>query len=125
MKARLSSLLIGALVVLLAPTTSAQRAANYASHGTVSSGSYRGAYASSRVWVPGHYESVSRRVYVPGPTRSVWVEPDYEWQVGPCGVRYVCVRAGHWKTVQLPGHYENRRVRVWREGTWVARGACN
>lgn len=118
MKTLLSSILLGAALVLAAPGASAQLvgASSYLGH--------RGGYVSSRVWVPGHYESVTERVWVPGPCKRVWVEPHYDWRFGPCGARYVCVRAGYWRTVELPGHYENRLVRVWRPGQWVARGSC-
>ena len=106
MKTLISSLLVGALLVLCAPGTSAQRVVgtHYSSY------SYsRPTYVSSRVWVE-------------GPCQRVWVEPAFEWRFGPCGFRYVCVRAGYWNTVQLPGHYENRCVQVWRPGHWAERG---
>lgn len=126
MKLFLSSLLIGALAVLLAPAATAQRGAshgNYGGYRGVSASYSRGGYSSSRVWIPGRYESVSRRVFVPGPTQRVWVEPVYEWRVTYCGVRYVCVREGYWRTVQLPGRYETRCERVYVSGHWVARGS--
>lgn len=131
MKALFSSLLIGVLATFLSSTASAQRIGAYTSSAALAPSSYRGshvdrgAYAASRVWVPGHYETVWQRVFVPGPIQRVWVEPVYEWRIGSCGVRYVCVRAGYWKTIQLPGRYENQRVRVFREGQWVARGSCS
>ena len=131
MKLFLPSLLIGALALLSAPA-SAQRSRGGPSYSGVSAsvhssayGSYTRSYSSSRVWVPGHYESVSRQVFVPGPTRRVWVEPVHEWRLGALGFRYVCIRAGYWKTIQLPGRYETRCERVYVPGHWVARGSCN
>lgn len=121
MKTLFSSLLLGAIAVLSAPEASAQHVVG----STYPSGRYSSGYVSSRVWVAGRYEMVSERVFVPGPTRQVWVDPVYAWRLGPCGMRYVCVSAGYWKTVQLPGRYENRWVRVYRPGHWVARGSCN
>ena len=128
MKLFLPSLLIGALALLSAPA-SAQRSGNGRTYGGVYAGVHSSAYggytrthSESRVWVPGHYENVSRQVFVPGPTRRVWVEPVYEWRFGSCGLRYVCVRAGYWKTIQLPGRYETRCERVYVPGRLVARG---
>jgi hypothetical protein len=84
----------------------------------------RASYASSRIWVPGHYETVDQRVWVPGRTERVWIEPRYELALGPCGTRVrVLIATGHWRTVHHPGHYEIRRVKVYRPGCWVARGA--
>jgi len=125
MKVLFSSLLIGVLTVFLSSTASAQRIGSYTSSSALAPSSYRGGYVASRVWIPGHYETVWQRVFVPGQFQRVWVEPVYEWRIGTCGVRYVCVRAGYWRTVQLPGHYENQRVRVYRDGQWIARGSCN
>ena len=131
MKARLSILLIGALAAL-APAISAQRSVTYSkSAPSVSSAYFRGGYGgnggyeTSRVWVPGHYETVSKRVFVPGPVKREWVAPVYEWRWGSCGLRYVCVRSGYWRSVQLPGHYEIRQERVYEPGRWVARGTCD
>jgi hypothetical protein len=133
MNARICSLLIGALA-LLTPSLSAQRSAScatppvsaaYQRGGSVSAAYHRGGYESSRVWIPGRYETVARRVWVPGPVRRVWVEPVYEWRFGHCGLEYVCVRQGYWRSVQLPGRYEIRNERVYRPGHWVARGSAS
>ena len=120
MKALLSSLLVGALLVIAAPDAAAQRIAT--SH---YGGTRRGGYVSSRIWLPGHYEMVRESVWIPGPCQRVWVEPVYEWRLGRCGFEYVCVRAGYWYSVQLPGHHEDRCRQVWRPGRWIARGSCN
>jgi hypothetical protein len=120
MKARLTMLLIGALAAF-APALSAQRRADCVIT-SVSSAYYRGSYESSRVWIPGRYDWVSRRVFVPGPVQREWVAPVFEWRFGPCGAQYVCVREGYWRTIQQPGHYEYRRERVYQPGHWAARG---
>ena len=122
MKTRLTSLLIGALAILFAPSLSAQRSASCTTP-SVSAAYFRGGYESSRVWIPGFYETVARRVWVPGPVQRVWVDPVYEWSIGHCGWQYVCVRQGYWRTVHLPGHYEVRHERVYRPGRWAARGS--
>jgi hypothetical protein len=83
-------------------------------------------YVSSRIWVPGGYETVRQRVWVAGRTERVWVEPAFEWRIGPCGARVrVQLAAGHWRTIHHPGHYELRPVRVYRPGYWIARGSCS
>jgi hypothetical protein len=116
MKTLISSLLVGVLLLVSATETNAQRvvASRY--------GEPRPHYVSSRVWVPGRYETVNERVWVEGPVQRVWVEPVYEWRLGSCGFRYVCAREGYWRSVRLPGHYENRCVRVWHPGYWAPRG---
>ena len=118
-----STLLIGALA-LLSPTLSAQRAAYRGVTASYDRGGYTNGYASSRIWTPAHFENVSRRIFVPGPFRQEWVQPVYEWRFDACGVHYVCVSEGYWRTVQLPGHYEVRWDRVYVPGSWVARGIC-
>ena len=70
-------------------------------------------------------EFVHQRVWVPGWTEKVWIEPAFEWRFGSCGTRFrVQIGSGYWRTVHHPGRYETRPVRVWRPGHWVARG-CN
>jgi hypothetical protein len=70
-------------------------------------------------WVPGHYETVYRPVWVEGCAERVWIPPVYGWQVHGCGrpVR-VCVREGRFEMVRHAGHYENRPSQVWIEGAW-------
>lgn len=72
-----------------------------------------------RVWVPGHYEVRCERVWVPGACERVWVPPVYQWRHDSCGRAYqVLVCDGYWKTVEHPGRWENREVKVWVEGCW-------
>ncbi len=73
-----------------------------------------------RHWVPGHYEWVDRRIWIPGRTERVWMQPVYEWRYDWCGNQYqVMVRAGYWRDVCHPGHYEWRKERVYRPGYWT------
>jgi hypothetical protein len=127
MKTLLSSLLLGAMLSLLAPATAAQRvhASAYSGHqtGYKNSGHMSRSYESSRVWVPGGYEIVDERVWVPGRTERVWIDPSFGFRIGSCGERFqVQVSTGYWRTVQHPGHYEIRRVRVYVPGHWAKRG---
>jgi hypothetical protein len=70
-----------------------------------------------RCWVPGYYEIRYADVWVPGPSRQVWVEPVYDTCRDPCGnTTRVIVRAGYYQWVQDPGHYETREIRVWVPG---------
>jgi hypothetical protein len=128
MKALLSALLLSGLLAALAPEASAQRVLSSAySHGSSYGSSHvrasRG-YASSRVWVPGRYETIHERVWVPGRTERVWVEPVFRFAYDSCGNRVrVLVSNGHHEDVCQPGRYELRAVRVYRPGHWIARGS--
>lgn len=75
------------------------------------------------VWIPGHYENVERRVYVPGEIRREYVPPRYEERRyrdyrGQCHVERILVCDGYWRTVQDPGHWRCVTERVWVEGSW-------
>ncbi|MDP6538850.1 MAG: hypothetical protein QF903_12315 [Planctomycetota bacterium] len=75
-----------------------------------------------RIWVPGHYETVAERHWVPGATRRIWVPASHGVVYDACGrARTVLVSAGHWETVTDPGRFEIRHVRVWRPGAWATR----
>src|SRR5262245_53043964 len=53
--------------------------------------------APRQVWVPGHYETRSEKVFIPGTSETVWIPPKYEYVWKNCHkVRVVC----------SPGHYE-------------------
>ena len=125
-RSRLLPILGLALSTLLASSASAQVVAGrygYARPSYERSSTSLSTYVSSRIWVPGCYQTVHERVWVPGRTERVWVEPVFEWRLGPCGSRLrVLVCAGRWQTVHHPGHYETRAVQVWRPGYWTARG---
>ncbi len=75
--------------------------------------------APKRVWVPGCYTTVAKRVFVPGEKRKVWIEPVYETRYDDCGrpVR-VLVCEGYWKVHTTPGRYVTKRVKVWKPGHW-------
>lgn len=70
-----------------------------------------------RVWVPGHYEVVQTKVWVPAYTRKVWRPAQYGHRRDRCGfrVRYL-VRPGYWETIYVPGHWDYRSQKVWRPG---------
>jgi len=75
-----------------------------------------------RVWVPGCYDTVVRRVWVPERFERLWIEPVYAEHVDACGnVVRVMIRAGCWQEVLRPGHFETRSERVWVPGHWVLR----
>lgn len=127
MKALFSTLLLSGLLFALAPSGAAQRvvASEYRGHAGRYEHAARG-HASSRIWIPGRYETVHERVWIPGCTERVWVEPVFRLAYDSCGNRVrLLVSAGHWENVGRPGHYETRAVRVWRPGYWVARGRCD
>ena len=75
-----------------------------------------------RVFVPGHYEWVEQRQWVPGPTRQVWIAPAHQVVLDSFGrPRTVLLTAGHFESITSPGHFEVHRVPVWRPGTWSLR----
>ena len=120
----LSSFLLTGMLVALAPAASAQRSATYSACNAVRPSACSHGYVTSRVWVPGHYESVCERVWVPGLSQRVWVDPIFELRYDSCGnALRVLASPGHWKTIQQPGHFEDRSVRLWTPGHWEARGA--
>ena len=78
----------------------------------------------ARVFVPGHYATVEREVWVPAFREKVWVEPVYTTRYDPCG-RPLRVLAcdGRWTVRVVPGHYERRCERVWVPAGYEARCA--
>lgn len=72
-------------------------------------------------WVPGHYETVIRPVYVAGCEERIWVPAEYAWVQTRWGRPvWACRNPGHYEVVRRPGRYENREMRVWVEGSWQA-----
>jgi hypothetical protein len=70
-----------------------------------------------RCWVPGHYQTVARQVWVPGCVERVYVEPVYDTCVDPYGnVTRVMVRAGYYRNVEVGGRFETVYEQVWVPG---------
>jgi hypothetical protein len=81
---------------------------------------HRRAVVVRQKWIPGHYETVSKDVWVPEVREQVWQPAQYGWSRDRCGRRirvlvrpagYVTVvHPGRWKCIQetvwVPGHYE-------------------
>ena len=98
-----------------APTASAQVRGYTNSYG-------RYLHGTTRAWVPAHYETVERSVWVSGGTRRTWQPAAYQTRYDACGRAYrVLLRDGYWRQVALPGRYERRPVRVWVAGRWASR----
>ena len=69
--------------------------------------------ACNPVVVPGHYETVTERVWRPGYSKRVWVPARYSYRYR-CGRRVrVLVRRGYYRTQHVPGHWEHVNRRVW------------
>ncbi|HED63991.1 MAG TPA: hypothetical protein ENJ09_00390 [Planctomycetes bacterium] len=80
--------------------------------------------ASHRVqqWVPGRFETVTRRIWVPERVESVWIEPVFGLRTDIFGVSVrVELSPGHFERVVQPGYYTTRRERRWIPGHWVVR----
>jgi hypothetical protein len=132
---KLSALLLLTLGPLLASPASAAtsdggiRARAKIGDVVVSIGSRPAIRPAARIWVPGHFETQSYRVWVPGRTEKIWVAPVYEHRHRKYGHRRgtvkVLVRAGYWKTIRHPGHYETRTKRVWIPGYYQSSPACH
>ena len=68
-------------------------------------------------YVPGHYETVERKVWVPESKQKVWIPACYETRYDPCGLPYqVMVSPGRWDVVCTPGYFETRCEQVWVPG---------
>jgi hypothetical protein len=75
-----------------------------------------------RQWVAGRVEIVHDRVWVPGCSRQIWVDPVYRTDYDACGHPVqVLVAPGHYDTVTAPGRFEVRERRVQRPGRWIYR----
>lgn len=73
-----------------------------------------------RRWVPGHYETVSKQVWVPGTCEQVWQPAQYEWRYDHCGRRIrVLVRPAGYVTVERPGYWQTVQQTVWVAGHYV------
>lgn len=75
------------------------------------------------LWIPGHYQNVERRVFVPGRTRQEFVPAVYEdrYYRDYCGnlrLQRVLVTPACWRTVEDPGTWQCVTERVWVEGAW-------
>jgi hypothetical protein len=82
---------------------------------------YRSHYRHAR-WVPGHYQTVRERVWVPGCVQRVWVEPRYGWRRDSYGRTYRrCISKGHYAMVEQPGRFEYLDAQVWVDGCWRTR----
>jgi len=73
-----------------------------------------------RKWVAGHYETVERRVWVPGVRETVWQPAEYGWSRDRCGRRIrVLVRPAGYVVVQRPGYFRTVCEQVWVPGHYV------
>lgn len=72
---------------------------------------------SYRHWVPGHYESVPYKTFVPARIERVWIPAVHETRYRSCGTPYqVLVRPGHFEEIRRPAHYETHYRRQWVPG---------
>lgn len=124
---KLIGLLLAVFTVVLSGTADAQSPAR--SHGRIANrsaglvlnasyGSYRRC-ATGRAWIPGHYETRSHRVWVPGGFEHVWVPARYETRYDDCGrAVQVLVCEGYSKRIRRRGRWETQARAVWVPGRW-------
>lgn len=113
------AIVLGLMALLTLPADAQERRVRRA---RLAPSTHRIDYGSTRVWVPGHYETRFERVFVPGCERRIWVPPRYEWRTLPCGgTERVLVEPGHYRVVRDPGRYERRERRVWVPGHYEYR----
>lgn len=114
-----------ALTTLLALAAPAARAGNF----DIDLGIFLGGHGRyqerrndcvERRWEPGHYETVSREVCIPGHYESRYVPAVYQWRGDACGRRYrVMVRCGGYERFWVPARTEMVCEEVWVPGRWV------
>jgi hypothetical protein len=81
---------------------------------------YSGPVVVDQSWVPGYWTTRDEQVWIAGPQRREWVEPQYEMRRDPSGAETrVMIRDGYWRVVQDPGHYETRTAQVWIPGHYL------
>ena len=86
--------------------------------------SHGAARHTAGMWTPGRHVTRYERVWSSGTFTKQWVSPVYRdhgqarapWSRPQRG--RVLVRAGYWRQVMQPGHYERRPIQVWRPGHW-------
>jgi hypothetical protein len=72
-------------------------------------------------FVPGHYELHIERVLIPGTYRDEFVPAVYRERRGPFGViRRELIRPACTRRIRVPARWEDRTVKIWVPGTWVA-----
>ena len=83
---------------------------------------YARAHAPRRIYVPGRYECVTKKVWVAGATHREWCPPVYETRCDLFGNPYrALVQAGYYRTVQEPGFWDHQSERVWVSAHWETR----
>lgn len=75
------------------------------------------------LWVPGHYEVISRQVWIPGCIRQEYVPPVFEerqWRdyCGRLHIERIQISPATWRTVEAPGRWQSVSERAWIEGAW-------
>jgi hypothetical protein len=77
-------------------------------------------HRSHHRYVPGHYETVTKEVWVAGGCETVWQPAQWGWRRDRCGhrVRYLIRPAGYVQ-VHTPGRWECVKETVWVPGRYV------
>lgn len=68
-------------------------------------------------WVEGYYEQYEERVWIPGETRKIWIEPSYTWERHHGRNRRV-YQEGYYRYEEMTGRYDIILKKRWVEGHW-------
>ena len=72
-------------------------------------------------YIPGHYETYYRQVWVPGYYEQQYVQPVYQRTYYNGVMHNRCVQEGYYTKVWVPGYYRTVTDRRWCEGYWSCR----
>ena len=83
----------------------------------------RHVYRPGHRFIRGHYELVTRKVWVPGYYRTEEIPAVYSEILGKYGkIKFVLVRTACVRKVWVPGYHKTKQVRVWVPGRFVRFG---
>lgn len=68
-------------------------------------------------WVEGHYVQYEERIWIPGETRKIWIEPIYTWERHR-GRTIRVYHEGYYRYEKMPGRYDICLKERWVEGHW-------
>jgi hypothetical protein len=72
-------------------------------------------------YLPGHYETRSERIFIPGSAQRIYIPAQYSERCGLFGIRYRrMIQPARYEIHRQPGRYEIRQKRAWIPGRYVS-----